>query len=968
MLARHIRSISPAPSPNLAGLRFEEGNVTLAGDALLTLVQDTAVNVGISRTATIEIPIVGSGFGLIVAGGGILKLSAASTYSGTTRLNGGTIHLGRDSVSSGGVVATGPLGTGGLVVGTGTLSSDSATARSLANPLTIVSSVTLGAPSNNSPNVGALTLSGAVDLGGMGAFAPLVFIYSPVTITGTISNGRFMKYGFGSLTLTGANTYAGGTAFGQTGGTIQIGSSSVASGDTIVSGPLGTGEIVFNFNSTLCSDSTTARSLANPIKLHRTIILGNAVNNGALVFYGPIDLAGLESAHFSAVGISSPVTFNGVISNGGLSLGGPGPLTITGSNTYAGGTSISTSAKVRVGRDSISSNGVIVSGPLGTGELFLNGGATLSSDSEAARSLANSVRIESSFTFGDAANPGPLTLSGPIEINGIPVSLTINSPVTLSGVISGRGSPAAGLRTSGPGPLTLTGANTYASGTTILSGTLIVGGASALGTGNVTVNSGGTLVFQPDARYRWRLASLTTQGTGPNLITLSGNARLEANSAALALNFDSVAGPTSGNAFWNAVQAWTIVSGSSLSTIWGAFSVDNSAWSSVGSFALAQSGNDLRMTWTPVPKPLAFSAQPVPQITASGGTVVYAVTATGIPTPTYQWYRNGTAITGATSALLVLRNASAADAGTYTCVATSSAGSLTSAASTLVIAPTANAGRLINLSILGPLAAGETMAMGTVLGGAGTSGTKSILARAVGPSLAAFAVGNPLPDPKMSLLATGGRTSTAIANNDNWSGDTTLSSAFAQVGAFGYANAATKDAALFQAALNSGNYVVQVNDATSAPGTVLAELYDATPVTDYKATTARLINVSVNKQIVAGSSLTAGFVIGGETARTVLIRAVGPGLGPFMVAGAMPDPKLDLYGQTGTVLASNDSWGGGLALTTAMQSVGAFNIANGNSTDAVLLLTLAPGNYSVRVQPSGTSPGGVALVEVYEVP
>ncbi|MEY2878427.1 MAG: hypothetical protein RLZZ15_807, partial [Verrucomicrobiota bacterium] len=355
----------------------------------------------------------------------------------------------------------------------------------------------------------------------------------------------------------------------------------------------------------------------------------------------------------------------------------------------------------------------------------------------------------------------------------------------------------------------------------------------------------------------------------------------------------------------------------------------------------------------------SFAAQPASQTVAPGSTVAFNAPATGTPTPTYQWLRNGAALPGASASLLVVKNATAADAATYTCVVTNTINGtrneITSAAAVLTLTPTTNPGRLINLSIITPLVAGEQMSMGTVLGGAGTSGAKAVLARAVGPSLGAFGVPGTLPDPKMTLVATG-TTNVNIATNDNWAGDATLSNAFAQVGAFAYANGATRDAAVFQPALAAGNYAVQVSDATTtASGTILAEIYDATPAANFTAATPRLINVSVIKTIATGSTLSAGFVIGGATARTVLVRALGPGLGAFGVPGVMPDPKLDLLLQsTGLSIASNDNWGGATALVEASSAVGAFAIANAASTDAVLLVTLAPGSYAARVQPAAT--------------
>ena len=273
-------------------------------------------------------------------------------------------------------------------------------------------------------------------------------------------------------------------------------------------------------------------------------------------------------------------------------------------------------------------------------------------------------------------------------------------------------------------------------------------------------------------------------------------------------------------------------------------------------------------------------------------------------------------------------------------------------------------GRLINLSILTSITAADPLfTVGTVIGGAGTSGSKPLLIRAAGPALTPLGVGGALPDPKLDLFSG----QTVVATNDNWGGTPALSAAFTQVGAFAYASTASRDAAIFNPTLPVGSYTVQVTGVGGATGTVIAELYDATPAGTFAPSTPRLINVSVLKRINAGEILTAGFVIGGSTVKTVLIRAVGPTLGTaaFNVPGAMADPKLDLFsGQT--VINSNDNWGGGDVLAQAFTKVGAFALGVG-SRDAALLVTLLPGNYTAQVTGVNGS-AGIALIEVYDLP
>jgi hypothetical protein len=51
-----------------------------------------------------------------------------------------------------------------------------------------------------------------------------------------------------------------------------------------------------------------------------------------------------------------------------------------------------------------------------------------------------------------------------------------------------------------------------------------------------------------------------------------------------------------------------------------------------------------------------------------------------------------------------------------------------------------------------------------------------------------------------------------------------------------------------------------------------------------------------------------GFIIGGDEAKPVALRAIGPSLVQLGVAGALKDPILDLYDSSGTIIAENDNW------------------------------------------------------------
>ncbi len=359
----------------------------------------------------------------------------------------------------------------------------------------------------------------------------------------------------------------------------------------------------------------------------------------------------------------------------------------------------------------------------------------------------------------------------------------------------------------------------------------------------------------------------------------------------------------------------------------------------------------------------AIARQPAPQTAATGSTVVLNVEASGTPTPSYQWRRNGAAITGATGAMLVIKNAAAADAGTYSVVATNSVGTVTSANATLALSNDSYFGHLLNLSIRTSLTSDvPDFTVGTVVGGPGTSGSKALLARAVGPSLIPFGLTDAVIDSKIDLVSG----TTVVGTNDNWGGTAAVSNAAAAVGAFPLASATSRDAAIFNPTTASGGYTLQIAGVSGATGTVLAELYDATAVSAFTATTPRLVNVSVRKPIAAGEVLTAGFVLGGNTSRTILIRAIGPTLGAFGVPGTMSDPKLELYSGA-SVLAANDNWGGDAQVNAVCASVGAFGISDTASKDAMLVITLPPGAYTAQVSGANNS-AGAALIEIYEVP
>ena len=83
--------------------------------------------------------------------------------------------------------------------------------------------------------------------------------------------------------------------------------------------------------------------------------------------------------------------------------------------------------------------------------------------------------------------------------------------------------------------------------------------------------------------------------------------------------------------------------------------------------------------------PPVATSQPKSQAVAAGATVQFAVIAVAVPAPTYQWYVNGSAFSGATSSTLSIANVRNSDAGDYSVAITNPLGSITSEKATLTI-------------------------------------------------------------------------------------------------------------------------------------------------------------------------------------------------------------------------------------------------------------------------------------------
>lgn len=369
-----------------------------------------------------------------------------------------------------------------------------------------------------------------------------------------------------------------------------------------------------------------------------------------------------------------------------------------------------------------------------------------------------------------------------------------------------------------------------------------------------------------------------------------------------------------------------------------------------------------------VSETIRIAEQPVSATVAPGSATTLRVQASGSGALRYQWRRDGVAIAGATSSTLSLERASAADAGDYTVIVTDANGPLTSRMARLTVAAPAP-GPLTNLSVR----ASTRGAAVPLIVGCVVQGAKPMLVRGVGPSLAAFGVTNAISDPRIDIFSTNAGVTTVVAANNDWGMPVgsvsigTLQQTFVAVGAFNLVATTSLDAALITPL--SGAQTLHVVDARGASGIALVEVYDPTP-----GSPGRLVNLSARNLAGTGeNTLIAGFAVGGNVPKRLLIRGIGPRLAAFGVTGVLADPRIDLYvtetGGRSVLFASNDNWAaaGVMVAREAFAAAGAFDLPDAFSRDAALVLTVPAGTFTVQL--SGVNGAtGEALIEIYELP
>ena len=356
--------------------------------------------------------------------------------------------------------------------------------------------------------------------------------------------------------------------------------------------------------------------------------------------------------------------------------------------------------------------------------------------------------------------------------------------------------------------------------------------------------------------------------------------------------------------------------------------------------------------------------QPAAQTVRAGDRAEMIIAANG-GSLTYQWLRNGTAVPGATNVRLVVPSTQTGDTGNYTVTVTNSMGSVTSESALLAMASGGD-GRLVNLSSRAFSDEGLAQLVPSFV----ANGSMKLLIRAVDPTLADFGVPGVLADPQFGL--TSGQT--VVAENNDWGMGATadvsaIRSAASTVGAFALGGG-SKDAALVYS-YDGGPRTAPVTDGAGGTGSTLLEAYAVPDETR----TGQLANLAARGLVTGGEPLVAGFVLGENRARTLLIRGVGPELVTYGIPlssgdniGSLSDPRK-VIASGGIEFVNIDDWSSdatvGAQIAAIAASAGAFALTD-DSADAALLITLSPGAYTVQV--TGKSGGsGVVLAEIYDM-
>lgn len=256
--------------------------------------------------------------------------------------------------------------------------------------------------------------------------------------------------------------------------------------------------------------------------------------------------------------------------------------------------------------------------------------------------------------------------------------------------------------------------------------------------------------------------------------------------------------------------------------------------------------------------------------------------------------------------------------------------------------------KALNLSTRGNIGTDDN----SLIGGFIVTGTedKTVVLRAIGPSLGAVGVTGVATDPLLTLYDS---TGAIVATNDDWQSD----AGAAQIEANGLAPTDPAEAATIQT-LAPGSYTFVVNAKDAIPGIGLVEAYDLS-----STGASKLANLSTRGNVDVGDGvLITGFIVGEVDSNTVAIRGLGPSLASSGLSNLLTDPMLTIYDSNGTAIASNDNWQDATTADALQQR----SLAPTDAAEAALILHLPAGAYTSILSGVGAT-SGQGLLEIYDL-
>jgi hypothetical protein len=159
--------------------------------------------------------------------------------------------------------------------------------------------------------------------------------------------------------------------------------------------------------------------------------------------------------------------------------------------------------------------------------------------------------------------------------------------------------------------------------------------------------------------------------------------------------------------------------------------------------------------------------------------------------------------------------------------------------------------------------------------------------------------------------------------------------------------------------LPAGAFTVVVQGLSASTGNALVEI-DELDSTD----TASLSNISTRGSVgTVNDVMIGGFIVGGTTPKRVIVRGIGPTLGPLGIVNPLLNPSLQVF--AGSVqIAQNDDWQSSSAGDLA--AIMASGRAPSSPQESAVILTLPPGAYTAILR-GVNSTTGVGLIEVYDL-